>query len=68
MDDNIHVTPIINNKVRYVTLTIILRIYQGIWDAVPVLLENFTLSGKHISRLIMRNYGHSVILDRQNVP
>ena len=67
MYEKSHVTPIINNKVRYVTLTIILRLYQGIWDVVPVLLENLTLSGKHISRLIMRNDSHSVVLGRENV-
>ena len=43
MDEKVHVVPIINNQVRSVTLTIILHPYQGIQDAVPVLLETLTL-------------------------
>ena len=49
------------------TLTIILQPYQGIQDAVPILLENIILLGKRISRLIMRNDSHSVVLGRENV-
>ena len=62
-----HVTPIINNQVRYVPLTIILCMYQGIQDAVPVLLKTLTLLGKYSSRFIMRNDIHSVLLGRENV-
>ena len=67
LDEKSHVTPIINNQVRSATLTIILWIYQGIQDAVPVLLENITLSGKQSSRFIMRNDSHSVVLGIENV-
>ena len=67
MDEKSHVTPIIKNHVRYVTLTIILRLYQGIQDAVPVLLETLTRPGKHSSIIIMSNDSHSVILGRENV-
>ena len=62
-----HVTPIINNQVRSVTLTIILRIYQGIQDAVLVLIENLNLPGIHSSSFIMSNDIHSVLLGRENV-
>ena len=65
MDENNHVTPIIKNEVRSLTLTIILRLYQGIRDAVPVLLDNITLPGKHSSRFIVRNGSHSVVLVRE---
>ena len=67
MDEKSHVTPIINNQVRSVTLTIILLLYQGIRYAVPVLLNNLTLSVKQISGLIMSNDIHSVVLVRENV-
>ena len=67
MDDNSHVTPIINNQVRSVTLTIIIRLYQGIQDAFPILLETLTLLGKHSSRFIIRNDSHSVVLGRENI-
>ena len=43
MYEKSNATPIINNQVRSMTLTIILWIYQGIQDAVPVLLNTFTL-------------------------
>ena len=66
VDEKIHVTPIINNQVWYANLTITLRLYQGIQDAVPVLLETLTLPGKHSSRCIMRNDIHSVLLVREN--
>ena len=66
MDKKSHVTPIINNQVRYATLTIILWLYQDIQDEVPVLLENLNLPGKHSSIFIMRNDIHSVVLGRQN--
>ena len=67
MEEKIHVNPIINNQVRYVNLTIILQPYQGIQDLVPVILETLTLLGKHISRFIMRNYSHYVVLGKENV-
>ena len=63
VDEKIYVTPIINNKVSSVTLTIILRPYQGSQYSVPVLLETLTLPGKHISIFIMRNVSRSVVLD-----
>ena len=56
MDEKSHITPIITNQVRSVTLTIILRLYQDIHDEVPVLLKNLTVPGKQSSRFIMRNY------------
>ena len=65
--DKIHVTPSINNKVRSVTLTIILRPYQGIKYSVPLLLKTITLPGKHSRRFIMRNISHIVVLGRENV-
>ena len=49
------------------TLTIILRIYQDIKGAVPLLLETLTLPGKHSSRFIMRNDSHSVVLGREKI-
>ena len=67
MGEKIHVSPIISNQVRSVTLTIILRLYQGIQDAVPVLLNFPTLPEKDISIFIMRNDSHSVVLGRENV-
>ena len=47
-------------------LTIILRLYQGIQDAVSVLLENLTIPGKHSRILIMRNESQGVVLGRQS--
>ena len=67
LKDGTILNPIIKNQVRSMTLTIILRLYQGIQDTVPVLLETLTLSGKHISRFIMRNDSHIVVLGRENV-
>ena len=67
MDERSHFIPILKNKVSYVTLTIILRIYQGFQDAFPVLLETLTIPGKRSSRLITRNEIHSVVLGRENV-
>ena len=64
IDEKIHVTPIINNHVRYVTLTIILRLHQGIKDSVPLLLKTLTLPGKHSSKFVMRNESHIVVLGR----
>ena len=58
MDYNSHFIPIINNQVRYVTLIIILRLYQVIQYAVPIILEDLTLNGKQSNRFIMRNYIH----------
>ena len=49
------------------TLTIILRLYQGIQDAVPVLFETLTIPEKHIRKFIMRNDSHSVVLGTENV-
>ena len=66
MYEKSHVNPIINNQVRAVTLTIILRLYQGIQYSVPVLIETLTLPGKHSSIFIMHNDSHSVLLDREN--
>ena len=65
--EKIHVTPIINNQVRPVTLTIILWLYKGIKDESPVLLETLTLPVKHSIRLIMINYSHSVVLGIENI-
>ena len=42
MDDKIHVIPRINNQVRSVTLTNPLQPYQGIQEAVPLILETIT--------------------------
>ena len=67
MDEKSHVIPIIKNQVRSATLTIILRLYQGIQDSVPVPLENLTLPGKYRSRFVMRNDSYSVLLSRENV-
>ena len=67
MDEKSHVNPIINNQVRYVTLIIILLLYQGIQYAILLLLENITLLGKHISRFIMCNDRHSVLLVKENI-
>ena len=64
MDKKIHVTPIINNQVRSMTLTIILWKYQGNQDELTVFLQNLTLTEKHSSRFIMRNGSHSVVLGR----
>ena len=61
------VTTIINNQVWSVILTIILRLYQGIKDAVPVLLDTLTLPRKHISIFIMRSYSQCVLLGRENI-
>ena len=66
MDEKIHVTPIINNQVRYVTLTIILRLYQDIQDASPVLLMTLTLPVKHSIIFIMLNDSHNVLLSIEN--
>ena len=65
MDENNHTNPTINNQVRSVNLTIILRLYQGIWDAVPVLFNDLTLPGKHSRMFVMRNGSHSAILGRK---
>ena len=65
MDEKNHVTPIINNQVRYVTLTITLLLYQGIQNSVPVLLETLTIPGKHSIRFAMFNDSHSEILGRE---
>ena len=67
MYEKSHITPIINNQVRYATLTIILWLYKGIHDAVPVLLDTLTLTGKHSSRFIMCNEICSVLLGREIV-
>ena len=67
MDEKRHVTPIIKNQFRSVTLTIIFWLYKDIQDSVTVLIETLTLIGKHSSRLVMRNDSHSVILSRENV-
>ena len=67
MDEKSHITPIINNQVRSMTLTIILRLYQGIQDSVPVILETITLPGKYRIIFIMRNDSHSVVLGRENI-
>ena len=62
MDEKSHVTPIIKNKIRSVTLTIALRPYQGILDSVRVLFETLTLPVKHSSRFIISTDSHSVVL------
>ena len=67
MNKKSHVTPIIKNQVRSVTLITTLHLYQGIHGAVPVLLETLTLPGKHSSIFIMCNDIHSVVLGRQNI-
>ena len=67
MDEKIHVTPIINNQVRSVTLTTPLWLYQGMHDAVPVLLETLTIPGKHSRIFIMCNDSHSAVMGRENV-
>ena len=59
-----HATPIINNQFRSVTLAIILWLYQGIQDAVKVLLENLTIPGECSIRFIMHNESHSMVLVR----
>ena len=66
MDEKSNGAPIINNQVRYLTLTIILGLYQCIQYAVPVLLDTLTLPDKHSSRFIMCNDSHSVFLGRKN--
>ena len=67
IDEKSHVTPIINNQFRSVTLTIILQPYQGIQDALAGILKTLTLPGKDSSIFIMRNDSHSVVLGRENV-
>ena len=64
---NSHVTPIINNKVSYKTLTIIFWTYQDIKDEPPVLPKTLTLPRKHSDKFIIRNGSHSVVLVRENV-
>ena len=67
MDEKSYSTPIINNQVGSVNLTIILRMFQGIQDVVPVILNNLTLPGKHSAGFMMSNDSHSVVLGRENV-
>ena len=67
MDEKSHLTPIINNQVRSVTLTIILRLHQGIHYSVTVIPETLTLPEKHSSRFIMLNDIHIVVLGREKV-
>ena len=65
IDEKIHVTPIINNQIRSMILTIILWLHQRIQDSVTLLLNTLTLTEKHRSRFIMSNESHSVILVRK---
>ena len=67
MDEKSHVTPIINNQVRSVTLTITLRLYEGIKYSSPVLPETPTIPVKHSSIFVILNDSHSVVLGRENV-
>ena len=67
MDEKIHVTPIINNQVRFAILAVILRLYQVIKDSVPLLLDTLNLPVKHSSRFIMHNDSHIVVMGRENV-
>ena len=67
MDYKSHVTPIINNQVSYVTLTIILRPYQGIQDTLTELFKTLTLPGKYSSRFVTHNGSHIVVLGIENV-
>ena len=64
MDDKIHITPITKNKVRYVNLIILLWPYQGIQDAVPVLLETLNISGKQRSIFITHHGSHRMFQSR----
>ena len=67
MDDKSHITPIVNNQVSSATLTVILRSYQGIQDAVPVTINTLAISGKHRSIFITCNDRHSMVLGGKNV-
>ena len=55
MDEKSHAISIINNQVRYTTLTIILCPYQGIQVALIVIIKTLTLPGKHSRIFITRN-------------
>ena len=65
MDEKFHVTPIINNQIRVMILTIILWLHQGIQDSVTVILNTLTIPGKHRRIFIMSNDSHSVLLGRE---
>ena len=67
MDEKSHVTPIINNQFRSMTLAIILQPYQVIQGALSVLLKPLTLSGKYSSIFIMHNGSHSMVLGREKI-
>ena len=66
MDCKSCITTIFNNKVRTVTLTIILWTYKGIYSALPVVVEDITLPVKHSSRFIICTGSCVMILGREN--
>mmetsp|Transcript_26625 Transcript_26625/g.38920 ORF Transcript_26625/g.38920 Transcript_26625/m.38920 type:complete len:211 (-) Transcript_26625:34-666(-) len=67
MNEESHITTIINNKIRSMSLSIILGPRDGIEGALPVLLKRLSLPGKDGSALITSNSSGSMILCRENV-
>mmetsp|Transcript_15855 Transcript_15855/g.26668 ORF Transcript_15855/g.26668 Transcript_15855/m.26668 type:complete len:450 (-) Transcript_15855:20-1369(-) len=66
MDEESHVSTIVDDKITTVTL-VINRPGNSIEGALPVLLKGFTLPGKNSSRTIAGNSGGGVILSGEDV-
>jgi len=67
VDEEGHVTTIINDKIRTVSLAIILGPSEGIKSALPVFLEGFSLPGENGGRFITSDGSGGVILGGENV-
>mmetsp|Transcript_14572 Transcript_14572/g.22473 ORF Transcript_14572/g.22473 Transcript_14572/m.22473 type:complete len:433 (+) Transcript_14572:230-1528(+) len=67
VDEEGHISTIIDDDVHTVSLTIILGPGDSVQGALPVLLEGLSLPGKDGSRLVTSNGCGSVILSGENV-
>ena len=67
VDDEGHVTAVIDDDVGSVALAIILLPGEGVEGALPVLLEGLTLPGEDGGRLIAGDGGGSVVLGGEDV-
>jgi len=67
MDKKSHITTVINDKVRSLTLAIIFGPGKGVQGALPVFLKRFSLPCENSSRFITSDGGSGVILGGKDV-
>jgi hypothetical protein len=67
VDDKGHITTVVDDEVRTMTLAVILIPSEGVQGALPVFFERFSLPGEDRSRFVTGDGGSSVVLGGEDV-